>query len=66
VSCNTYIKAMNAFCLWLHKEGHHADRLRLPLLTIKPEAQTVIRRSLLWLNWVQRTQTARALEVTFA
>jgi hypothetical protein len=21
VSCNTYIKALNAFCLWLHEQG---------------------------------------------
>ena len=27
VSCNTYIKALNAFCLWLRDEGHHTDRL---------------------------------------
>jgi integrase/recombinase XerD len=32
VSCNTYIKALNAFCLWLHQEGHTAERLTLPLL----------------------------------
>ena len=32
VSCNTYIKALNAFCLWLHQEGHVAERLTLPLL----------------------------------
>jgi site-specific recombinase XerC len=31
VSCNTYIKALNAFCLWLHQEGHFAERLQLPL-----------------------------------
>jgi integrase/recombinase XerD len=35
VSCNTYIKAMNAFCVWLHTEGHHAERLQLPLLKIE-------------------------------
>jgi integrase/recombinase XerD len=35
VSCNTYIKAVNAFCLWLHNEGHHAERLQLPLLKIE-------------------------------
>jgi integrase/recombinase XerD len=32
VSCNTYIKALNAFCLWLHEEGHTAERLSLALL----------------------------------
>ena len=28
VSCNTYIKALNAFCLWLHEEGDLAERLQ--------------------------------------
>jgi site-specific recombinase XerD len=32
VSCNTYIKALNAFCVWLHAEEHTAERLILPLL----------------------------------
>jgi integrase/recombinase XerD len=32
VSCNTYIKALNAFCLWLHEEVFVAERLTLPLL----------------------------------
>src|SRR3954453_23354881 len=27
VSVNPYIKALNAFCRWLHHEGHHRDRL---------------------------------------
>src|SRR4051812_27738580 len=35
VSCNTYIKALNAFCLWLHQEGHVAERLQLPLLRVE-------------------------------
>src|SRR6185436_18414540 len=35
VSCNTYIKALNAFCLWLRDEGHHTDRLELPLLKVE-------------------------------
>jgi integrase/recombinase XerD len=35
VSCNTYIRAMNAFCRWLHDEGHHANRLELPLLKLE-------------------------------
>src|SRR6478672_7571601 len=32
ISCNTYIKALNAFGLWLHEEGHTTERLILPLL----------------------------------
>jgi len=35
VSVNTYIKALNAFCRWLHDEGHHANRLELPLLKLE-------------------------------
>ena len=35
VSCNTYIKALNAFCLWLHEEGHLVERLQLPLLKVE-------------------------------
>lgn len=35
VSVNTYIKALNAFCEWLHDEGHHAERLQLPLLKLE-------------------------------
>src|SRR5262245_40040798 len=30
VSCNTYIKALNAFSRWLHDEGHVAQRVDLP------------------------------------
>ena len=35
VSVNTYIKALNAFCRWLHQEGHHTQRLELPLLKLE-------------------------------
>jgi integrase/recombinase XerD len=35
VSCNTYIKAMNAYCRWLHEGGHHQDRLELPTLRVE-------------------------------
>jgi integrase/recombinase XerD len=35
ISCNTYIKALNAFCLWLRDEGHAADRTELPLLKVE-------------------------------
>jgi integrase/recombinase XerD len=35
ISCNTYIKALNAFCLWLHEEGHLSHRLELPLLKVE-------------------------------
>jgi integrase/recombinase XerD len=32
VTVNTYIGAMNAFCSWLHEEGHVVDRVKLPKL----------------------------------
>ena len=32
VTCNTNIAALNAFCLWLHQEGHSKDRVRLAKL----------------------------------
>jgi integrase/recombinase XerD len=35
ISCNTYIKALNAFCLWLHEEGHATERTELPLLKVE-------------------------------
>ena len=35
VSCNTYIQALNAFCLWLRDEGHQAQTLELPLLKVE-------------------------------
>jgi integrase/recombinase XerD len=35
VSVNTHIKALNAFCRWLHEEGHHSQRLELPLLKLE-------------------------------
>jgi integrase/recombinase XerD len=35
VSVNTYIKALNAFCRWLHEEGHHAERIELSILKLE-------------------------------
>src|SRR4051812_45111720 len=35
VTCNTYIGAMNAFCRWLHEEGHAKDRVRLQKLRLE-------------------------------
>ena len=35
ISCNTYIKALNAFCLWLRDEGHASERTELPLLKVE-------------------------------
>jgi len=34
VSCNTYIKALNAFCRWLHEQGHLEQRLHLPPMKV--------------------------------
>ena len=47
VSCNTYIKALNAFCLWLHEGGHLVERLQLPLLKVEKRIiQTLSDRSM--------------------
>jgi site-specific recombinase XerD len=35
VSCNTYIKALNALSRWLHDEGHAAQRVDLPRLKVE-------------------------------
>jgi integrase/recombinase XerD len=35
VSVNTYIKAMNAFCRWLHAEGHHRELLKSSILKME-------------------------------
>jgi integrase/recombinase XerD len=35
ISCNTYIKALNAFCKWLHDEGHAHERLELATLRLE-------------------------------
>jgi integrase/recombinase XerD len=47
VSCNTYIKAVNAFCLWLHHEGHLDERLQLSMLKVEQRViQTLSDRSM--------------------
>jgi site-specific recombinase XerD len=38
VSCNTYIKALNAFCLWAHTEGHVQARVQLQPLKVERSA----------------------------
>src|SRR5204862_4060131 len=35
ITCNTYIGAMNAFCVWLHQEGHITEPLKLPKLRVE-------------------------------
>ena len=35
VSCNTYIKALNAFSRWLHEEGHLPNRLDMQRLKVE-------------------------------
>jgi integrase/recombinase XerD len=35
ITCNTYIGAMNAFCTWLHQEGHAAGRVKLSKLRVE-------------------------------
>jgi integrase/recombinase XerD len=40
VTCNTWIKAMNAICGWLHDEGHTPTRLELQ--TLKTEKRVLV------------------------
>ncbi|MGC4083662.1 MAG: tyrosine-type recombinase/integrase [Vicinamibacterales bacterium] len=42
VTCNTYIGAMNAFCRWLHEEGHAKDRVRLPKLRVEQRVLSLL------------------------
>ena len=35
VTCNTYVGAMNAFCAWLHQEGHAPERTKLQKLRVE-------------------------------
>lgn len=35
VSCNCYLRGLNAFCRWLHQEGHSANAVRLPPLKLE-------------------------------
>ena len=42
VTCNTYIGAMNAFCVWLHQEGHIPERVKLPKLRVERRVLIVL------------------------
>jgi site-specific recombinase XerD len=42
VTCNTYIGAMNAFCAWLHQEGHSAQRAKLSKLRVERRLLTLL------------------------
>jgi integrase/recombinase XerC len=42
VTVNTYIGAMNAFCAWLHQEGHVAERLKLSKLRVERRILAVL------------------------
>jgi integrase len=42
VTCNTYIGAMNAFCVWLHEEGHIMERVKLRKLLIERRILTLL------------------------
>jgi site-specific recombinase XerD len=42
VTVNTYIGAMNAFCAWLHQEGHVAERVKQPKLRVENRVLVVL------------------------
>ena len=42
VTVNTYIGAMNAFCVWLHEEGHVPERVKLSKLRLERQILAVL------------------------
>jgi integrase len=42
VTTSTYIAAMNAFCVWLHQEGHLAVPLKLQKLRVEKRVLTLL------------------------
>ena len=42
VTCNTYVGAMNAFCAWLHQEGHARERVKLQKLRVERRLLTLL------------------------
>jgi len=42
VTCNTYIGAMNAFCRWLHDEGHAREHVKIPKLRVERRLLTLL------------------------
>jgi integrase/recombinase XerD len=42
VTCNTYIGAMNAFCRWLHEEGHARERVKIQKLRVERRLLTLL------------------------
>jgi integrase/recombinase XerD len=42
VTINTYVTAMNAFCLWLQQEGHAAERVKLAKLRVEKRVLTLL------------------------
>ncbi len=42
VTCNTYLGAMNAFCAWLHQEGHARERVKLQKLRVERRLLTLL------------------------
>lgn len=42
VTCNTYVGAMNAFCAWLHEEGHAGERVKLAKLRVERRLLTLL------------------------
>jgi integrase len=42
VTCNTYVAAMNAFCAWLHQEGHASERVKLAKLRVDRRMLTLL------------------------
>jgi integrase len=42
ITVNTYVAAMNAFCAWLHQEGHLAGPVKLQKLRVEKRVLTLL------------------------
>lgn len=66
VTCNTYIGAMNAFCAWLHQEGHAPTRGKLAKLRVERRLLTLLDDSQIRAVISYRPKTLRQARVHVA
>lgn len=66
VTCNTYIGAMNAFCGWLHQEGHLAERLKLPKLRVEQRVLSLLTEAQMRILITYKARTFREARLHLA
>ena len=69
VTVNTYIGAMNAFCVWLHAEGHVAEPIKLAVITCsastrRPSFGATSRSSMEGVRWPMESVMMTPVRVT--